>query len=57
MRETRSGRRQAPTRQSANSRGEPVVDRAPRVEIRGSRHLSLPTTPVRVLPLRLPVIA
>jgi len=33
------------------------MDRAPRVEIHGTRRLSLPTAPVRELPLRLPVIA
>jgi hypothetical protein len=33
------------------------VDRAPRVEIHDTRCRSSPTTPVRELPLRLPVIA
>jgi hypothetical protein len=33
------------------------MDRAPRVEILNTRRLPPPTTPVRELPLRLPVIA
>jgi hypothetical protein len=33
------------------------MDRAPRVEIPCTRRRSSPTTPVRELPLRLPVIA
>jgi hypothetical protein len=34
-----------------------LMDRAPLVETRDTRRRSLPATPVRELPLRLPVIA
>jgi hypothetical protein len=38
-------------------RAAELVDRAPRVEILTTGHRSLPATPVRVFPLRLPGIA